>query len=105
VRSNIRGLNVHPLTRSATYFIPTNYVAAGALTEKEAEEAEEAVSNKPAKASEVGLANALSTGDPGGVLLTDESLLLREAVLSLAALRRLSAGGDANKTEKLRKYI
>lgn len=104
VRSTIRATNVDELTRSATYFVPTNYAEAGAITDKEAEEAETAAVSKPAKASTAGLANALSIGSPGGVFLGSDSELLREGVLSLSALKRLNAN-TVEESLVLKKYI
>lgn len=104
VRSTIRAHNVSKLTRSATYFVPTDYYTeTGAISGKDAEEAEKASAEKPAKASTVGLANALANKSHGGVLLSKDSILLRESVLSLSALRQLK--GNDDETENLLKYI
>ena len=105
VRSTIRAQNVHPLYRSAVYFVPTDYVEAGAILDKDKEEAEKAIATKPAKASTVGLANALATKSHGGVLLSENSILMREAVLSLSALRRLKVINNHKETSNLQKYI
>jgi CRISPR-associated protein Csb1 len=104
VRSTIRACNVHELTRSATYFIPTDYSVTEAISAKEAKAAEETVATKPAKASTEGLANAIDTRNRGGVKLTDQSELLRESVLSLSALRRLKTD-TSEATVKLQRYI
>lgn len=104
VRSTIRARNVHELTRSATYFIPTDYTVTEAISKKEAKDAEEAAITKPAKASTVGLANALDTANLGGVLLTQDSELLRESVLSLSALRRIRTESP-EVTIKMQQYI
>lgn len=104
VRSTIRARNVQELTRSATYFASTDYTTTDAISEKEAKEAEQAAVTTPAKASTVGLANALDTRSHGGVLLTDKSELIRESVLSLSALRRVKAV-DVEDTQRLQQYI
>jgi len=104
VRSAIYAKNVSELKRSATYFIPVDYEAAGALTDKDALEVENASASKPAKASVAGLANALANRSHGGILLGSESKLYREAVLSLSALRRLKTK-DPESTKKVLTYI
>ena len=93
VRSTIRALNVHKLTRSAQYNPALNYSEAGVMDAKEAERgAEKGFSHVPAPAT------------LGGVLLDDGSKLIREAVLSLTALRALKAKSEED-TLKLRRYI
>lgn len=93
VRSTIRALNVHKLTRSAQYTPALNYSKAGVLNEKEAE-----------KGSEQGFSHVPAPAALGGVLLGDDSKVIREAVLSLSALRSLHAETD-EMTLKLRRYI
>lgn len=93
VRSTIRALNVHPLTRSAQYVPALNYSEAGVLNEAEAK-----------KGSEQGFSHVPAPGNPGGVLLVDDSEVLREAVLSLSALRSLRAETE-EMTVKLQRYI
>jgi CRISPR-associated protein Csb1 len=105
VRSTIRAHNVDPLTRSAVYFAPTDYAEAGAMSEKEAMGVEKASATKPAKASTVGLANALANKSHGGVLLSQESLLIKESVLSLSALRQNRVKGDDDATRQLQEYL
>ncbi len=93
VRSTIRALNVHELTRSATYFPAINYDTIGI-----------GGGDGDKKASTAGLAGALDSSAPGGVLLDDNSKVIREAVLSLSALRAIRDDSDEN-TLKLRRYI
>lgn len=93
VRSTIRALNVHELTRSAQYTPALNYSQAGVLNEKEAE-----------KGSVQGFSHVPAPATLGGVLLSEDSKVIREAVLSLSALRSLRAETDEG-TLKLRRYI
>lgn len=93
IRSTIRATNVYPLTRSAQYVPAMNYTEAGVLTEDEAK-----------KGSEQGFGHVPSTDDPGGVLLDENSAVLKEGVLSLSALRALAAEDDET-TLALRRYI
>lgn len=93
VRSTIRALNVHPLTRSAQYKPALNYAEAGVLNEVEAK-----------KGAEQGFNHVPAPKSLGGVLLVDDSQVLREAVLSLSALRALHAETE-EMTLKLRRYI
>lgn len=104
VRSTIRALDVNKLTRSAAYMAATNFQEAEGFGAQEVQELEAASEKKEAKASTLGLANALANQNPGGVLLDENSELLREAVLSLSALRRL-AGDSEEATASLRAYI
>ena len=93
VRSTIRALNVRPLTRSAQYVPALNYSEAGVLDEQEAK-----------RGSEQGFSHVPAPAALGGVLLVDDSEVIREAVLSLSALRGLRAGTD-ELTRKLQRYI
>ena len=95
VRSTIRALNVHKLRRSAQ-FTP-------ALDDfKEAFDNLTTAEQK--KLPDAGMGHVPAPGALGGVLLDKRSELLREAVLSLSALRQLVAPDKAN-TVKLRQYI
>ncbi|PHS02271.1 MAG: type I-U CRISPR-associated protein Cas7 [Blastopirellula sp.] len=93
VRSTIRALNVRELTRSATFFPAINYGDIGI-----------GGGDGDRKASTEGLAGALDSKAPGGVLLCDDSLVIREAVLSLSALRAIRAESD-DATLTIRRYI
>ena len=101
VRSTIRARNVHKLSRSAQY-VPA--------IENYGEEFEKLSDKEKKKLSEAGMAHVPAPNALGGVLMTGESELLREGVLSLSALRRLKAptedgspGDGATKT--LQAYI
>ncbi len=101
IRSVIRACNFHELERSAQYTASTkHYVDAGidkALLEKK-------VGGKTLGSTH-GFYDNPSTGNPGGIMLDADSILIREAVLSLSALRQLRVGDDHEATLKLRRYI
>ena len=95
VRSTIRALNVHKLTRSAQYVPATECYeyTFEKLGEKERK-----------KFADAGLGHVPSTGVTGGVILDSDSQILRESVLSLSALRALHV--EHNEIQiKLRRYI
>ncbi len=95
VRATVRAHNVHKLTRSAQ-FTPAldDYEAAfDKLTDAEKK-----------KLPDAGMGHVPAPAALGGVLIDGQSVLFREAVLSLAALRQLS-GTDDTATATLRQYI
>ena len=96
ITSTIRAFDVRKLTRSAQYIPAAEYVATGLLPEPEAKA-------ERAAYAERGFVHVPSTDKPGGVIATGG--IRRDAVLSLAALRLLSAGRDQQKTTRLRHYI
>lgn len=98
IASTIRAYDVRPLTRSANYLVQqqVDYVKDGLLPEPESKAEKD-------KYSVRGFQNALATKTPGGVIATGG--IRRDAVLSLAALRLLTAGKDQQKTTRLRRYI
>lgn len=96
VSSTIRAFNVRKLTRSAQFVPAADYVASGLLDEPADKETKNAYSER-------GFIHVPATGSHGGVIA--KGGVRREATLSLAALRLLSAGGDAEKTKALRRYI
>lgn len=96
ISSTVRAFNVRRLTRSAQYNPATEYV-----TDKLLEEAADTQTKKAY--SERGFIHVPATGTHGGVIA--DGGVRRDATLSLAALRLLSAGTDANKTLALRRYI
>ena len=101
VRSTIRARNVHKLSRSAQY-VPA--------TENYDEEFDNLTAAEKKKFPDVGMAHVPAPDALGGVLLTDDSELLREAVLSLSALRRLksttkNSSADTEATKQLQAYI
>jgi CRISPR-associated protein Csb1 len=96
ISSTIRAFDVRKLTRSAQYIPAAEYVAAGLLPEPEAKAQRDAYAVR-------GFVHVPSTGAPGGVIATGG--IRRDATLSLAALRLLTAGKDREKTTRLRRYV
>lgn len=98
VASTIRALNVRRLTRSASYLVQQHlsYVEEGLLAEPKDKTEKD-------KYSERGFLNAIASATHGGVIATGG--IRRDATLSIAALRLLSCGTDANKTKVLRRYV
>jgi CRISPR-associated protein Csb1 len=98
VASTIRAFDVKELTRSANYLVQQklDYVKDGLLPEP---------ANKAEKDeySRRGYQNALASATHGGVIANGG--IRREAVLSLAALRMLTAGKHKDKTLGLQRYI
>lgn len=94
--STIRAYDVRKLTRSAQYVPATDYVTAGLLDEPEDKKQKDAYAQR-------GFIHVPASGAHGGVIA--EGGIRRDATLSLAALRLLSAGKDAAKTLALRRYI
>jgi CRISPR-associated protein Csb1 len=107
IKAGIRAENVKPLTRSATFIPPVDYVKTGAITEElDKGEGE----NNPLSAE--GLKYALASQTLGGVRLTDPKLLVRTIKVNLVALRQLRAVAEpenaelsAHRTTALRRYI
>lgn len=97
ISSTVRAYDVRKLTRSATYFAPSDY--AEVFTEEERQAAEHD-DKKPL--SKRGFVNATPTGSHGGIIA--ESGIRRDAVLALSALKLLKADNDEN-TIKLQRYI
>jgi CRISPR-associated protein Csb1 len=95
IASTIRAFNVRKLTRSANYLVQQqlDYVKEGLLP----------AADKGEQYSKHGFENALASASHGGVIA--EGDIRRDATLSLAALRLLSAGKDQEKTLLLRRYI
>jgi CRISPR-associated protein Csb1 len=91
ISSTIRAFNVRPLTRGAVYIPPLDYSLADVFSEKDKEKAERGFVHNPASASH------------GGVIATGG--VRRDATLSLAALQRIRAGEETDKTLKLRRYV
>jgi CRISPR-associated protein Csb1 len=96
IASTIRAFDIRRLTRSAQYVPAMEYVVNGLLDEPV---------DKKTKGSyaERGFVHVPATCSHGGVIANGG--VRRDATLHLAALRLLSAGGDAKKTNKLRRYI
>lgn len=94
--STIRAYDVRKLTRSAQFVPATDYVAHELL-----DEPTDTATKK--SYSERGFIHVPASGSHGGVIATGG--IRRDATLSLAALRLLSAGGDADRTRALRRYV
>jgi CRISPR-associated protein Csb1 len=94
--STIRAYDVRKLTRSATYLPAAEYVKDGLLDVP----SEKAVSDRY---SMRGFQHVPASAAHGGVIA--KGGIRREATLSLAALRLLSAGSDADRTTALRRYV
>jgi CRISPR-associated protein Csb1 len=96
VASTIRAFDVKRLKRSAQYNPSTDYIGDKQL--------EEPVDKKLKDAyAERGFVHVPATGTHGGVIATGE--IRRDATLSLAALRLLTAGTYSEKTLGLRRYV
>lgn len=96
VSSTIRAFNVRRLTRSAQFVPAVEYVASELLEEPADKKAKDSYAER-------GFIHVPASGSHGGVIASGD--IRRDAILSLAALRLLSAGKDADKTQKLRRYI
>ena len=96
IASTIRAYDVRKLTRSAQYVPATDYTVPDLLGEPADKATRDAYAER-------GFVHVPATASHGGV--TAKGGVRREAVLSLAALRLLAAGTDAEKTKLLRRYI
>ena len=96
VASTIRAFNVRKLTRSAQFVPAMEYVDTGLLEEPADKSSKEAYAKR-------GFVHVPASASHGGVVATGG--IRRDATLSLAALRLLSAGSDSYKTLALRRYI
>lgn len=96
VSSTIRAFNVRKLTRSAQFNPATEYVNEKLLDEPTDKATKDAYAER-------GFVHVPATGSHGGVIATGG--IRRDAVLSLAALKHIHAGQDAEATLKLRRYV
>jgi CRISPR-associated protein Csb1 len=96
VASTIRAFDVQKLTRSAQYIPAAEYVTAGLLDEPADKKEKDSYAER-------GFIHVPASGSHGGVLATGG--IRRDATLSLAGLRLLSAGTDGKKTLALRRYV
>jgi CRISPR-associated protein Csb1 len=96
IASTIRAYRVRKLTRSAQYVPATDYVGQELL-----EEPTDTATKK--SYAERGFVHVPASASHGGVIA--KGGIRREATLSLAALRLLSAGTDAERTKTLRRYV
>lgn len=94
--STIRAYNVRRLTRSAQYVPAVDYVASQLLDEPVDKATKDTYAER-------GFVHVPATGTPGGVIA--KAGVRRDATFSLAALRLLRAGSDAERTIALRRYI
>jgi CRISPR-associated protein Csb1 len=96
IASTIRAFDVKRLKRSAQYNPSTDYIGDKLLEETTDKKVKDAYAER-------GFVHVPATGSHGGVIPTGG--VRRDATLSLAALRLLSAGDDVAKTIALRRYI
>ncbi len=96
IASTIRAFDVRKLTRSAQYVPAAEYVAAGLLDEPADRKEKEAYAER-------GFIHVPASASHGGVIANGGTR--RDATLSLAALRLLTAGPIPQKTLALRRYI
>lgn len=95
VRSTILAYNVHELKRSAQYT---------PATERYDETFDKLGEKEKKKFADVGMNHVPSTGAPGGVLLDSKSLVVKDTVISLTALRALRSK-DEERTKTLHRYV
>lgn len=96
VSSTIRAFDVKRLRRSAQFNPATEYISDKLLDETTDKATKDAYAER-------GFVHVPATGTHGGVIALNG--IRRDATLSLAALRLLSAGPDADKTLLLRRYV
>jgi CRISPR-associated protein Csb1 len=96
VASTIRAFDVRRLKRSAQYNPSTDYIGDKLLEDTTDKKLKDAYAER-------GFVHVPATGSHGGVIATGE--IRRDATLSLAALRLLTAADDASKTLALRRYV
>jgi CRISPR-associated protein Csb1 len=97
VSSTIRAFNVRELRRSAQFVPATNYVANGLLDAPTDTKTADDYAKR-------GFVHVPASGSHGGVQLTKDGVIRRDAILSLSALRRLSTR-DEKTTIAVRRYI
>ncbi len=96
IASTVRGFNIQRLTRSAQFNPAAEFVNDGLLDDPADKQAKDAYAQR-------GFVHVPASGSHGGVIATGG--IRRDATLSLAALRLLNAGPDAERTAALRRYI
>ncbi len=96
VASTIRAFDVQRLTRSAQFNPSADYIGLGLLEDTTDKKLKDAYAER-------GFIHVPATGSHGGVIA--KGGVRRDVTFSLAALRLLSAGDDADKTLSLRRYI
>lgn len=96
ISSTVRAFDVRRLRRSAQYVPALDYVGEGVLDDPTDKAAKDAYSER-------GFVHVPATGSHGGVVA--KGGIRRDATLSLAALRLVSAGTDQDATRSLRRYL
>lgn len=96
IASTIRAFNVRKLTRSAQFNPATEYVNEKLLDEASDKATKDAYAER-------GFIHVPASASHGGVIA--DGGVRRDATLSLAALRLLSANGDDQKKQALQRYI
>jgi CRISPR-associated protein Csb1 len=96
IASTVRAFNVRKLTRSAQFVPATEYTNEGLLDKTDDKKLNDAYAER-------GFVHVPASGSHGGVIA--DGGIRRDATLSLAALRLLSAGNDQTRTLALRRYI
>ncbi len=100
IGSCIRAFNVRRLTRGAVYIPPVDYSELDVFSEEEKQKAE---GSSKSPLAQRGFVHNPASNSHGGVIA--DGGIRRDATLSLAALRHLHAGKDAECTQVLRRYI
>jgi CRISPR-associated protein Csb1 len=100
VSSTVRAFDVQRLRRSAQYNPPIDYASLDVFSEEDKAKAEGDPKNPLAKR---GFVHVPAVGSHGGVIA--KGGVRRDATLSLAALRLLTAGQNSEETLRLRRYI
>lgn len=96
IASTIRAFDVKKLRRSAQFNPATEYMNDGLIEDTTDKAIKDAYAQR-------GFIHVPASGSHGGVIATGG--IRRDATFSLAALRLLSAGTDADKTLSLRRYV
>jgi len=96
VSSTIRAFNVRPLTRGAQFVPAIDYVDCALLEEAKDKKTKDAYAER-------GYVHVPSSGTHGGVIA--KGGIRRDASLRIAALQRIKAGDDAERTISLQRYI
>lgn len=96
IASTIRAFDVQKLTRSAQFNPSADYIGLGLLEDTTDKKVKDAYAVR-------GFIHVPASGSHGGVIA--KGGIRRDVTFSLAALRLLSAGGDAAQTLALRRYV
>jgi CRISPR-associated protein Csb1 len=96
VASTIRAFDVVRLTRSAQFNPATDYIGLGLLEDTTDTKVKDSYAKR-------GFIHVPASGSHGGVIA--KGSIRRDVTLSLAALRLLAAGDDADQTLGLRRYV